>query len=262
MSLLTLTQISAGYRGGFRIRDISFGVDSGSVVGIIGPNGSGKSTLLSTVMGDLPLLSGRMEIHGRDLTTMRRRERARLISVVPQMIAPIAIPVEDYVGMGRLPHQTALQFFSSREDREIVHRYLDMVGLEGESGSYMTELSGGEQQMAAIAQALSVEPEVLLLDEATAHLDIAHAARVLGLVHRLSRDPERALTVIAVLHDLTLASEYCDHLILMREGALYAQGTPADVLTPEHIQAVYQAEVTIAPHPVSGRPMVLPSLRG
>lgn len=260
MSMLTLTEVSSGYRGGFSIQGISFDVRKGSVVGIIGPNGSGKSTLLSTVMGDLPLMSGQMLIHDRDLTRMGRRERARLISVVPQMIAPIAIPVEDYVGMGRLPHQSALQLFSSSEDRSIVRRYLDMVGLEGLSGSYMTELSGGEQQMAAIAQALSVEPELLLLDEATAHLDITHAARILGLAHSLSRDPKRQLSVIAVLHDLTFASEYCDHLILMQEGRLYAQGTPAEVLTQEHIRAVYQAEVTIAPHPISGRPMVLPSL--
>lgn len=260
MTLLSLQQITAGYPRGFSIRDISFDVRRGSLVGIIGPNGSGKSTLLSTLMGDLGLQSGRLVMNGIDLASISRRDRARLISVVPQMIDPIAIPLEDYVEMGRLPHQGALQLFASDEDKRITRHYLDLVGMRGMAGRYMTELSGGEQQMGAIAQALSVEPQLLLLDEATAHLDITHAANVLDIVHRLSRDPDRRLTVIAVLHDLTLASEYCDHLILMKEGTLYAHGTPEEVLTRENIRGVYHADVTITPHPVSGRPMVLPSL--
>lgn len=260
MTLLALQTVSAGYPGGFALQEITFAADRGSVVGIIGPNGAGKSTLLSTLMGDLPVRSGRVLLDGRDLSSVPRRERARLIAVVPQLIDPIAIPLEEYIEMGRLPHRRPLQFFADAKDRRLVAHYLDRVGLGHLRGRYLTELSGGEQQMAAIAQALAAEPELLLLDEATAHLDLTHAAGVLGLIHRLSRDPAHRPGVVAVLHDLTLASEYCDRLLLMKGGRLYAQGTPAEVLTEEHIRAVYGVEATIAPHPLSGRPMVLPHL--
>lgn len=258
MSLLSIDRVTAGYRGGFSLSDISLDVESGEMVGIIGPNGSGKSTLLSTILSDLPLLSGEILLEGRALGKLSRRERARRIAVVPQRVERIGIPVEEYVAMGRLPHHSPLSFFSSPKDREVVDHYLSLVALDPLRKRNMTELSGGEQQMAAIALALSVESSLLLLDEATSHLDISHAMRILDLVSSLAKRDNKHPAVVAVLHDLSLASQYCDRLVLMSEGQLIAQGTPDEVLTAQHIRSVYQTEVTIAPHPVSGRPMVLP----
>ena len=260
MSLLSIRHLSSGYARGFTIRDVCLEVEPGTVVGIIGPNGSGKSTFLSTVMGDLSPLSGSIYLGERNLKQLSRRERACAISVVSQMIDPIAIMLRDYVAMGRLPHHPPLYCFESQEDQEVAGRSIRLVGLESLADRYMTELSGGEQQMGAIAQALCVEPRLLLLDEATAHLDITHTVRVLSLVRSLAKDPTHPLTILAVLHDLTMASEYCDYLVLMREGQVYAQGSPEEVLTEEHIGEVYRMPVTITAHPISGRPMVLPRM--
>lgn len=260
MSLLSISHLSSGYAGGFAIRDVCLEVEPGTVVGIIGPNGSGKSTLLSTVMGDLSPMSGSISLSEKNLKQLSRRERACAISVVSQMIDPIAITLRDYVAMGRLPHHPPLYYFENPEDQEVVERSISLVGLESLANRYMTELSGGEQQMGAIAQALCVEPQLLLLDEATAHLDITHTVRVLSLVRSLAQDKVRPLTIIAVLHDLTMASEYCDYLVLMRKGQVYAQGAPESVLTEQHIGEVYRMPVSITPHPISGRPMVLPRM--
>lgn len=260
MSLLSISHLSSGYAGGFTIRDVCLEVEPGTVVGIVGPNGSGKSTLLSTVMGDLSPMSGSISLGEKDLKQLSRRERACAISVVSQMIDPIAITLRDYVAMGRLPHHPPLYYFESSADQDVIERSIRLVGLESLANRYMTELSGGEQQMGAIAQALCVEPRLLLLDEATAHLDITHTVRVLSLVRSLAQDKARPLTIIAVLHDLTMASEYCDYLVLMRKGQVYAQGSPESVLTEEHIGEVYRMPVSITPHPISGRPMVLPRM--
>jgi iron complex transport system ATP-binding protein len=255
-SFLDIQNLSCGYGSGFRVHDISLSLPEGAFAGIIGPNGSGKTTLFKGISGSLPLKSGRILLEGSDLVRLSRREKAQKLAIVSQFSEAADLSVEEYVLMGRLPYRRRFRFFDRKEDVEIAHHYMHLTNTYRLRHKSMTELSGGERQMADIACALAQHPRLLLLDEPTSHLDITHQMRFMNLIQRLNG--ELKLSVMMIVHDLSLAAEYCDFLLMMKNGTTFCQGTPEEVMTYEHIESVYDTVVIVKTNPVSGKPVVFP----
>ncbi|HEV7900148.1 MAG TPA: ABC transporter ATP-binding protein [Planosporangium sp.] len=219
-------------------------VGAGEWVTVIGPNGAGKSTLLRAVGGLLPF-TGSIALFGTPIAGLRRRERARLVATVPQSPAvPPGMAVLDYVLLGRTPYIPALGRESSA-DLEVVHGVLERLDLAGFAPRPLARLSGGERQRVFLARALAQGATLLLLDEPTAALDIGHQQEVLELVDELRRD--RGLTVLTTMHDLSVAGEYADRLVLLAGGRVAAAGTPEEVLTEEILAAHYGARIRVIP---------------
>lgn len=256
MTLIDIQEIECGYRDGFNLGPVDMKIKKGSFTGIIGPNGSGKSTLFKCLTGDLSLRKGHIDLCGKPLSSYSLKERARMLSIVTQFCELAPMTVGEYVLMGRMPYRKMFQFYYSEQDNEIADYYIKLTGIEHLREKQITELSGGEQQMASIALALTQEPEVLLLDEATSHLDITHQIRILNLLQKLNE--ETGLTIVMIIHDLNMASEYCSDLFLMKKGSLYRAGTPTDVLTYEHIEEVYKTIVLVGNNPLSDKPVIYP----
>ncbi|MEA5127524.1 MAG: ABC transporter ATP-binding protein [Proteiniphilum sp.] len=253
---LDIQNLSCGYNNGFRVHSINLSFNEGSFAGIIGPNGSGKTTLFRGISGMLPLKDGYILLEGTDLSKLTWREKAQKLAIVSQFSEMAELSVEEYVLMGRLPYRQQFQFFDRKEDIEIAHHYMHLTNTYRLRNKSMTELSGGERQMANIACALSQHPRLLLLDEPTSHLDITHQIRFMNLIQRLNE--EMKLSVMMIVHDLSLAAEYCDFLLMMKNGTTFCQGTPEEVMTYEHIEKVYDTVVIVKTNPVSGKPVVFP----
>jgi iron complex transport system ATP-binding protein len=235
--------------------DVTISVGAGELVGLLGPNGSGKTTLLRTISRAVSPTKGTVLIGGEDARRLSPGHMARRLAVVPQTTqVGFDFTVEELVLMGRSPHQGRFSF-ESRHDREVAHQAMARTRVLHLADRPAAALSGGELQRAIIARALAQQPRVLLLDEPTTHLDMAFQIEVLELMRTLSH--EDGLTVLAVLHDLNLASSYCDRLVLLSDGKVYAAGAPEDVLTPDNLAATFGAEVLVRPHPVTGRPHVI-----
>ena len=250
----SISDFSCGYPGKFILEDIGFEIPKGDFVGIIGPNGSGKTTLFKGISAELQTLNGTISINGSSIQKMHLKERAKNLAVVTQHIEVGSMTVEEYVLMGRFPHRKPFQFFESKNDIEVAAKYMEQTGITGLKDKYMNALSGGEQQLAGIARALTQEPVLLLLDEPTSHLDITHQVQILNLIRRLSR--ELGLTVLMIIHDLNLAGEYCDSLVMMQEGRVRKKGKPQEVLNYADIEAVYDTVVVTRTNPISGKPVV------
>ncbi len=249
-----LNNFSCGYPGKFVLEDVTFDVAKGDFVGIIGPNGSGKTTLFKGISCELSVLSGGSRLNGTNIQKMGLKEKAQNLAVVTQNIEVGSMTVEEYVLMGRIPYRSQFQFFETAEDIAIAEKYMELTGITRLKGKFMNALSGGEQQLAGIARALTQEPQLLLLDEPTSHLDITHQVQILNLIRRLSR--ELGLTVLMIIHDLNLAGEYCDSLIMMQKGSVRKKGLPLEVLNYADIEAVYDTVVITRINPVSGKPVV------
>ncbi|MEA4918034.1 ABC transporter ATP-binding protein [Proteiniphilum sp.] len=255
-SFLDIQNLSCGYGSGFRVHDINLSLREESFAGIIGPNGSGKTTLFKGISGTLPLKEGHILLEGIDLSKLTWKEKAQKIAIVSQFSEMAELSVEEYVLMGRLPYRQQFQFFDKKEDIEIAHHYMHLTNTYRLRNKSMTELSGGELQMANIACALSQHPRLLLLDEPTSHLDITHQMQFMDLIQRLNE--EMKLSVMMILHDLSLAAEYCNFLMMMKDGTTFCQGTTEEVITYEHIESVYDTVVIVKTNPVSGKPVVFP----
>jgi len=251
--ILNIQNLSCGYPK-FQLADINFEILRGSFAGIIGPNGSGKTTLFRAITGILSLNSGQILLSGKNLKAFSLRQRAQNIAIVSQFIEAGDMSVEDYVLMGRIPYHSRFNFFETDEDFAIARKYMELTDTWRFRDQLMSELSGGEQQLAGIARALTQQPELLLLDEPTSHLDITHQVQVLNVLQQLNQ--EMGLTVLMVIHDLNLASEFCDHLVLVNQGRIHTQGTPEEVLTFHNIEDVYQTVVVTQNNPLSGKPAV------
>ena len=231
---------------------VNAAVPGGGWLALIGPNGAGKTTLLRAVAGLLPH-GGTIRLNHTDLGTLRGRARARLIAYVPQIpVLPPDMTVEEYVLLGRTPHLGYLSA-PNRDDRQKAAEASERLDVTRFAGRRLGSLSGGERQRVRLARALAQEPRVLLLDEPTNDLDIGHQQQVLELVDDLRRS--RGVTVVSTLHDLTQASQYAGHLVLLFEGRVEAAGPPAAVLTEDLIARVYAARVTVSTDP-AGHPVV------
>jgi len=253
-NLFSIQDFKCGYDKKFHIQNISFDLPKGSFAGIIGPNGSGKTTLFRGISGELATLSGKISIEGNSLKRMGFKEKARNIAVVSQSIESVQISVEDYVLMGRIPYQSRFHFFDSEHDIEVAHKYMKLTGIFQHKDKIMDQMSGGEQQLAAIARALTQEPNLLLLDEPTSHLDITHQVQVLNLIQRLNKN--LGLTVLMNIHDLNLAGEYCDYLVLMKNGEIQVKGSPEEVIRYDILEEVYETVVITRTNPISKKPVV------
>ncbi len=252
-AILSIQNLCCGYPK-FQLSDVNFDISKGSFAGIIGPNGSGKTTLFRAITGTLAIKSGQITLEGKNLRSLSLRQRAQNIAIVSQFIETGDMSVEDYVLMGRIPYHSRFSFFESDEDFRIVRKYMELTDTWRFKDQLMSELSGGEQQLAAIARALTQQPQLLLLDEPTSHLDITHQVHILNVLQQLNQ--EMGLSVLMVIHDLNLASEYCDRLILVNQGKIHTQGSPEEVLTFQNIEDVYQTVVVTQNNPLSGKPAV------
>jgi iron complex transport system ATP-binding protein len=251
--------VSGGYRHADIFQDVSFAVREGSMSAIIGPNGSGKTTLLRAATGLLKHVNGRVMLFGKDVSSMAAEKRATLIGVVPQeSFTPMAYSVEEIVTMGRT-HAMSRWGGVSAEDRKIVEQSMIYTDVADMRSKAFPELSGGERQRVIIAMVLAQQPRVILMDEATSHLDINHRLEIMQLVERMNR--EHGVTVLMVSHDLNMASEFCERLLLIDHGRLVADGTPAEVLTEKMLRDVYHCGVKVERNSQSGSIMVVPRPR-
>ena len=253
--MIQVEQLSGGYGGAPVVKNISFHVKKGEVLGILGPNGSGKSTLLKVMSGLLPATSGSILLDSKNMKSYSTRALAKKMAVLPQLhVNAFSNTVREAVSLGRYPHQTG--FFSSwsAQDEQAVQYAMTQTGVIRYEHTPMEYLSGGEKQRVFVAQALAQTAEVLLLDEPTNHLDIAHQRQLLDLVRKEAL--KRELTVVMVLHDMNLASLYCDTLLLMEDGEMRAIGVPHEVLVAPQIEDVYQARVTTYAHPEMPKPQI------
>ena len=258
--MIEVNSISFRYHEDWVLQDVSFRVEKGEFLGVIGPNGSGKTTLLKILYRLLSPQKGEILFELVPMRKMDRNDIAKRIAVVAQetqLLFPFS--VLETVLMGRSPYLGHLMF-ESEKDLEIAKKVMEWTKVFPFSGRPMDELSGGERKRVFIARALAQEPEVILLDEPTANLDIHHQIDFLDLILTLNR--ERGLTIVMTSHDMNIASEFCDRLILLQDGRIYKMGTPDEVITKENIESVYGCEVWIDQNPVSGMPRINLSKKG
>jgi iron complex transport system ATP-binding protein len=247
------------------IERVSFEVTRGEVLGIVGPNGSGKSSLLKLLAGLLRVGSGRIHVLGQASSDLSPIALARMLAVVLQEQTQVfPFTVAETVLMGRFPHRQAgwWNFGSEADtagDLACAQRAMAETDVLSLADRPVSELSGGELQRVMIARALAQDPAILLLDEPTAFLDINHQLDICSLISRL-RD-ERQLTVVLVSHDLNIASQYCDRVLMLKAGRLSHIGSPAETITPDVLQAVYGCEVVVDAHPQTGKPRVTMPMR-
>lgn len=253
--MLQVKNVSGGYEHREVVRNVSFQIKRGKIVGILGPNGSGKSTLLKLVSGILKPNDGEILINGKALSFYSSKELAQKMAVLPQLHAnAFSNTVLEVVSLGRYPYQKGLFSSWSAADEKAVKEAIEATGIQCYVNNEMTALSGGEQQRVFIAQALAQQSELLILDEPTNHLDISHQKQILDLIKQQSK--ESNLTVLSVFHDINLAALYCDELILMKDGKIRVQGKPHEVILENKIQSVYEAAVMTYAHPEIPKPQI------
>jgi iron complex transport system ATP-binding protein len=263
--MLQIRDLTLAYGERVALRDVSLSLARGELLGVVGPNASGKSSLIRAITNVVTPQQGEVRLDGSPVRRISQREMAQRVAVVPQNPAlPEAFTALEVVLMGRTPHLGLLQS-ERRADWAAVRRALEQTDAWHLVDRRIGELSGGERQRVVVARALAQETPLLLLDEPTAHLDVGHQATVLELVLRLCRSDgadSRPKAVLAVVHDLTLAAQYCDRLAMLSEGCLVALGSPQEVLTPQVLASVYRTQVSVFPHPLTGRPVVTPAVNG
>jgi iron complex transport system ATP-binding protein len=253
---LSAESLTLAYGDRTIVRGLDLQVPPGRITAVVGANGCGKSTLLRALARLISPKSGQVVLDGKAVHARPSKEIARTLGLLPQSpIAPEGIVVADLVGRGRHPHQKLLARFTAHDYR-IVAQSLDATGVAEYADRSVDELSGGQRQRVWIAMALAQETDILLLDEPTTFLDVAHQIEVLDLLTDLNR--ERGTTIVMVLHDINLAARYADHLFAMRDGEVVADGPPAEVVTGALIREVFDLDALVVRDPVSGTPIVLP----
>jgi iron complex transport system ATP-binding protein len=259
MTAIEFSSVSAGYHGTPVLTDIDLRIEQGELVGLLGPNGAGKTTFLRCITGLCRPLKGGVRLFGEELNRLPADERARRVAVVPQEVdTPVAFTVQEIVMIGRT---ASLSRWSrpARRDWKVVERamvYTDIAELKHRPYG---ELSGGEKQRVIVAMALAQEPRVILMDEATSHLDINHRLELMQIVERLNA--EGGVTVLMISHDLNLAAEFCRRLLLLHQGRVVADGAPRDVLREDLLRRVYRCDVRVGPNPTNGTVNVFPAPR-
>jgi iron complex transport system ATP-binding protein len=253
--ILEIRNLYGGYRKDTVIKDFSLDIREGEFLGIIGPNGSGKTTLLRLLTKVLLPQKGNLLLEGADITRMDLKEFCRKAAFVAQdTFINFPFTVSEIVLMGRIPHLRRLEA-ESQKDFQIAENALALTDTLVLKEKRVDEISAGERQRVVIARALAQEPSLLFLDEPTAHLDIGHQAQVLDLLRKLNR--KNNLTIVIVLHDLNLAAEYCSRIVLMDQGRIFREGSPAEVLTYQNIETVYKTVVVVNKNPINAKPHVI-----
>ncbi len=254
--LVAVNGLAFGYGGRFRLEDVAFELPVGEILGVVGPNGSVKTTLIRLLSKVHAPEAGDVLLGGVPLGRVSRRALARQVAVVPQELS-LAFPfsVEELCLMGRHPHVDG-RFFEGAQDRARARAAMTLAGVLELAEQPVDTLSGGERQRTLIARALAQEPRLLLLDEPTSHLDLRHQRDIVGLLRRLNRD--RGMAILLVSHDLNLAGEVADRILLLKEGRVAKVGDPAEVLNEATVEAAFGCPVRVEKSPVSGRPLVFP----
>jgi len=253
--VLEIKDLTCGYDSKIVLNHINFQINGGELIGIIGPNGSGKTTLLRAITRIIKPAKGEVSLEGKNIWEMGFKELAKNIAVVSQDYETGCMSVEEFILLGRIPYHSRFQLLETENDMEVAKKCMTLTDTFRFKDQLMEEISGGERQLALIARALAQEPKLLLLDEPTTHLDITHQVGVLDLVKKLNR--EFGLTVVMTLHDLNLASEYCNRLILINNGRIHKEGLPEEVLDYKIIEEVYGTVVVVRKNPISDKPFVL-----
>lgn len=250
MGLLQAESVSIQAGTRWLLRDISLAIDPGEIVALVGPNGAGKSTLLATLAGDLVPATGSVRLAGQEISSYRPKELALRRAVLPQQaIIQFAFTVREVVKMGRSPRSSAL------DDDRVIDRVLDQVDATPLASRIYPSLSVGEQARVSLARVLAQETPVLMLDEPTAALDLRHQQLVMTLSRELA---EQGTAIVVILHDLNLAAAFADRIVLLKDGILMADGAPTETLNEPLLSAVFECEVAVTTHPLTGTPLVLP----
>lgn len=254
---IEVQQVTLGYGRRMVVSGLSLDIRPGQMMGLVGPNGCGKSTIIKALSRIISPSSGRILLNGRDIARIPRIELARQLGVVPQIpLLPSTFTVFEVVLMGRNPHLGLFQYEGPR-DMDIAWRAMEKTSIQNLSRRRIGDLSGGEIQCVVIARVLAQETAAMLLDEPTANLDIGRQIEVLDLIKGLCR--QQGLTVVIALHDLNLAAQYCDRLVLLYDGRVHAEGTPGEVINADNIRQVYGAGSYVYTHPAVNLPVVLPN---
>jgi iron complex transport system ATP-binding protein len=250
---LTVNDLSFGYAGVSILKNVDLSVELGELVAIVGPNGSGKSTLLKCINRILKTKPNSILIDDQDTSKFTLKELSKLMGYVPQTsVSAFPFTVFDVVMMGRKPY---VHWSIGERDNDIVFQMMTLLGIDHLATRHFSELSGGEQQKVIIARALAQQPKILLLDEPTSSLDIKHQLEILCILRGLAQS--KGHTVIVSIHDLNLASRFCDRLFMLKRGCIYAMGTPEEVLTVQNIEAVYGIKTDVSTS-TTGKPIVMP----
>ena len=258
MLKIEVNNLTLAYGSNIVVRGVSFALAAGHMTGLVGPNGCGKSTIIKAISRVIAPKSGSVAFNGKDVSQISHMELAKLVGVVPQIpLLPSNFTAFEVVLMGRNPHLGLFQYEGAK-DMEIARQAMQQTRTQHLSERRIGELSGGEIQSVVIARVLAQQTQSILLDEPTSNLDIGRQIEVLDLMKALCR--ERGLTVGVALHDLNLAVQYCDHLILLHHGRVKAEGTPSEVVTRQNIREVYGAGSAV--HCIDGLPAVLPRAGG
>lgn len=253
---LNITDLTVGYGSRRVLNGLSLSIPAHKFTALLGPNGCGKSTLVRSISGVLPRISGSIDLFGQPTSSFSSKALAQRVSTLAQSAqAPEGLSVADLVRQGRYPHRSLFGGWTT-VDHKAVDDALRMTGLEHLRDHPLDQLSGGQRQRAWIAMTLAQQGEVLLLDEPTSFLDLTHQLDILSLVKDLIT--QRGVTVVAVLHDLNLAARYADHIVLLKDGQLQADGAPETVMTPDLIRKVFKVDVRVLADPETGKPLCTP----
>ncbi len=254
---LSAKNLSLGYDNVSIINDLHITIPSGKITVLVGSNGCGKSTLLRGLARLIKPRTGKVYLDSKSLSKLSAQEVAKELGILTQgPVAPEGLTVKDLVAFGRYPYQSWLQQWS-KEDEQIVEEALEITKMINLADRALDTLSGGQRQRAWVAMALAQDTEILLLDEPTTFLDLAHQVELLDLLYELNCTKGR--TIVMVLHDLNQACRYADYLLMVREGRIFAQGEPAEVMTEEMVREVFNLECRIVRDPLVGTPMCVPS---
>lgn len=251
-----IKDVSFGYDQNYIINNINYKIEKNKFYTIVGPNGSGKTTLLRLISKGLNVNTGSVLVNNKNIKSMSNIALAKIMASVPQTShIEFDFTAEEVVMMGRTPYMRRFAI-ETYKDLEIVHNAMKFTKTYEMRNKKITKMSGGELQRVIISRAIAQEPSILLLDEPISHLDIQHQIELLSMIRNLNI--EKNITVIAVLHDLNMAMEFSDKVLLVENGKIVASGLPEEVLTKENIENVYKVKVCVAKHPITKKPYIIP----